>query len=114
LSLTFVSLKVLFNFSEIFCLSFTLSIFFPSLVLSLSHFLAQAFTTMSLFSILRLPLTALPKVLSGIVDAMACFPRVERLMDADEVPGAEGMRGCERKLLIATVSRSPERVLNFL
>jgi hypothetical protein len=46
---------------------------------------------MSLFSILRLPLTALPKVLSGSVDAMACFPRVERLMDADEVPGAEGM-----------------------
>ena len=67
--------------------SLSLSLFLYSF--SISH--SQAFTTMSLFSILRLPLTALPKVLSGIVDAMACFPRVERLMDADEVPGAIGM-----------------------
>jgi ABC-type multidrug transport system fused ATPase/permease subunit len=47
----------------------------------------QAFTTLALFNILRQPLTQMPKVLSNIVDAMSCFPRVNQLMDAEELPG---------------------------
>ena len=45
----------------------------------------QAFTSLSLFSLLRAPLTVLPRVLSSLVDSLAGFERINRLMSAAEL-----------------------------
>jgi ABC-type multidrug transport system fused ATPase/permease subunit len=47
--------------------------------------LLQAFTSLSLFALLRAPLTIMPKVISTLVDSIASFDRLDRFMRASEL-----------------------------